>query len=142
MNVSGSLRAQSGCSARTILCNVSQTLESLEEVSGIHSFVLAVDASDGNDQGFLGGPVLGREFWRSLRGGGDGGVKTFKAHCLRHTEAATSSAILDAPLSHVATSATVLKRGPANSVKTEVYANVRNALRFRERCLYLCFDSF
>jgi len=114
--------------ARAVLCDTSRILESLEQVSGIHSFVLAVDPSDAHDQGFLGGSMLGREFWRDLRGGSDGGVKNFKAHCMRHGDARTSSLIIDPQLSQAVASSPP-KRGPASSLKAEVYAKVRNALR-------------
>lgn len=103
-------------------------LESLQEVAGIHSFVLAVDPGDSRNEGFLGGTVLGREFWRGLRGGGDAGARTFKARCLKGIAVVKSDAPSDLTMDPA--TATSLKRGPASSMKAEVYANVRNALRF------------
>lgn len=50
------------------MCESSRLLESLGSVSGIQSFLLAVDPSTSDpDDAFLGGTVTGREFWRGLR---------------------------------------------------------------------------
>ena len=54
---------------------MSQQLVSLNHVSGHHSLLLVVDPNSGTDDGFLGGTVTGREFWRSMRGGGEMGAK-------------------------------------------------------------------
>ena len=41
---------------------MSQELESLETLAGVQSFFLVVNPHDPDDQGFLGGTVVGREF--------------------------------------------------------------------------------
>jgi len=106
---------------QNILKSTSQTLETLFSVASIPSFFLAIDPNDINDEGFLGGTVTGREFWRGLRGGGSAGAKSFKTHCLRSLPAAspTSSEI----------SLPVPARMPAGAIKAEVYSNARNSLR-------------
>jgi hypothetical protein len=97
----------------------------------VHSLLLAVNPGDPEHQGFLGGTVLGREFWRGLRSGGDVGAKNFKNYCLKGTEASTVAT--DEPTMAAGTIGPVLapvwKRSHTNTLKTEVYANVRNALR-------------
>jgi hypothetical protein len=101
---------------QNILRSTSQNLEALCSTASIESFFLAVDPNDPDDVGFLGGSVTGREFWRGLRGGGSTGAKGFKAQCVRNATA--DNATTSDP-----------KRAPANTLKMEVYANVRNALR-------------
>jgi len=106
-----------------VLKSTSQTLEALLSTASIHSFFLTVDPNDTTDEGFLGGTVTGREFWRGLRGGGSAGAKAFKTHCLRSIPASpfsTSSAASSLPAS---------KRLPANALKSGVYTNIRNSLR-------------
>ena len=124
--------------ARSVLFDTSRTLESLEQVSGVHSLLLAVDPSDPSDPGFLGGTPLGREFWRGLRSGGDLGAKNFKLHCLKDTASTPdpddpTPDLLEPPTtgdSAHAPASSASKRTTANAVKTEIYASVRNALRF------------
>jgi hypothetical protein len=107
---------------QNILKSTSQTLDDLLSTASIHSFFLAIDPYDTNDEGFLGGTVTGREFWRGLRGGGSVGAKAFRTHCLRvlsATSSPTSSAV----------SLPALSRTPAGTIKAEVYSSVRNSLR-------------
>ncbi|KAJ7593136.1 hypothetical protein C8J56DRAFT_930471 [Mycena floridula] len=103
----------------SILTQVSRTLESLA-ICGIQSFVLAVDpiANDTISETFLGGTSLGREFWRTLRNGGETGAKVFlsKAH-----NCATSFENAPGPSS--------TKVMPAKTLKTELYERFRQALR-------------
>ncbi|KAF8273233.1 hypothetical protein EI94DRAFT_1293957 [Lactarius quietus] len=57
-------------------------LESLHVTAGLQSFVVVVNPNDADDEGFLGGTPLGREFWTSLRGGGTAGAKALKSVAL------------------------------------------------------------
>ncbi|KAJ7650233.1 hypothetical protein FB45DRAFT_819398 [Roridomyces roridus] len=98
---------------QSVLTDASRMLESLCETSGVHSFLLAVDSTDASSSGFLGGSVVGREFWRGQRGGGEAGAKAFKIHCAKNAEASSP-----AP-----------KASTSRSVKTELYEGVRKALR-------------
>ncbi|CDO73723.1 hypothetical protein BN946_scf185015.g51 [Trametes cinnabarina] len=119
---------------RRVLLNVSEQLQSLETIAGLQSFFLVVDPRDQRDEGFLGGTVLGREFWRGHRGGGSSGARLFKARCQgqawpsSHPTAATTGSIL--PLmaaSPLATQAT--PKGSARELKAALYAAMRDALR-------------
>lgn len=116
---------------RSILCDASLILESLSAVSSTQSWLLAIDPSNPSDQGFLGGSVVGREFWRGLRGGGVPGARAFKAHCatfLSQAEASQNSSNVGKPERHVSIP-------PAKSIKSELYESVRNALRYEFFCL-------
>jgi hypothetical protein len=109
---------------RDILCDTSRILESLSEVAGVQSFLLAVDPSAPSDGGFLGGSVVGREFWRGLRGGGEGGARALKAHSINHIQrqpASRSTVHISKPSS---------PPPKARSLKNELYESVRNALRY------------
>lgn len=88
--------------------------------------MLAVDPSEPTDIGFLGGSLIGREFWRGMRGGGEPGARTFKAHCVVHLP--KKAVLLEQP-PPPPTSPTPLKYTPAMSVKAELYERVRSALR-------------
>ncbi|KAG6908685.1 hypothetical protein DXG01_003699 [Tephrocybe rancida] len=112
---------------RSVLTDVSRMLETLFEIAGIQSFILAVDPLNPSDKGFLGGTVVGREYWRGLRGGGDAGAKGFKTHCLRELE----SYFPPIPREDPTTSASTVpaKLPPARSLKTDLYDGVRKALR-------------
>ncbi|KDR76251.1 hypothetical protein GALMADRAFT_67652 [Galerina marginata CBS 339.88] len=115
---------------RSILSDTSVILESLSATSGVQAFILAVDPNEASDGGFLGGSVIGREFWRGLRGGGEQGAKAFKAHATAHLQKpATDPAAVQPPTIERQTSTPPPKAGPAKSLKTEVYESVRNALR-------------
>jgi hypothetical protein len=100
-------------------------LESLHVTAGVQSFVLAVNPNDAEDDGFLGGSSLGREFWRSLRGGGTAGVKTLKSLAISTLQNST-------PLAHAALHGTGIPSQPketAHTLKSDVYARVRALLR-------------
>ncbi|KAG6862548.1 hypothetical protein C0995_000096 [Termitomyces sp. Mi166 len=105
-------------------------LESLFKVAGVQSFILAVDPINSSDGGFLGGTVVGREFWRGMRNGGDTGAKAFKAHCFRDLESyLPAGSSEDHPLSLPNAVPTPPKLPPARSLKTDLYDAVRKALR-------------
>lgn len=108
---------------KKILCDISGLLETLQEMSGVESFVLAVDPPEPGE-GFLGGSLLGREFWRNLRGGGDSGARAFRLHCTKRLVSQTS-------IAQGSSSSTDLEivQKPALSLKAELYEKMRNALR-------------
>jgi hypothetical protein len=114
---------------RSVLCDVSRILESLYEVSGIQSFLLAVDPNNPSDDGFLGGTVVGREFWRGLRGGGEAGAKAFRSHCLRELESNPPPAFPNTEGPSSRSSSASVKQAPAKSLKNDLYEHVRTALR-------------
>ncbi|KAJ7227210.1 hypothetical protein GGX14DRAFT_348318 [Mycena pura] len=114
---------------QSVLSDVSRILESLCNASGVQSFLLAVDPSDATGFGFLGGSVLGREYWRGLRGGGDGGAKAFKVHCFKNLTPPPVPSNAEAPSFAVSSSAPAPKHSSARSVKTDLYDGVRKALR-------------
>lgn len=108
-----------------ILRTTSQNLEALEGIAGLHSFFLVVNPYDPADEGFLGGTVLGREFWRGYRNCGVAGARAFKAHCAKALEDQSHRSVVpQQPPPSIAQ-----KKGPASELKKEVYAAVRNALR-------------
>ena len=112
---------------RDVLCDTSRVLESLSEVAGVQSFILAVDPSESSDNGFLGGSVVGREFWRGLRSGGEGGARSFKTYSLNHLQhqhPGRNAVHIPKP------STPPPKAGSARSLKNELYESVRNALRY------------
>ncbi|GLB40382.1 hypothetical protein LshimejAT787_0802530 [Lyophyllum shimeji] len=114
---------------RSVLCNASRMLESLCEVSGVQSFILAVDPNNPADMGFLGGSVVGREFWRGMRGGGELGAKSFKVHCLRDLEAQVTPPYSREEGTSSRASSVAAKIAPARSLKNDLYESVRKALR-------------
>lgn len=118
---------------RPVLLEVSQTLESLHRLTGVHSFFLAVNPGDDSEQGFLGGTTVGRDFWRRLRGGGDAGANNFKTHCLKAGPDAkctyTPPVAPQAPLPVVAGPSTSQKSSPAHALKNELYNVIRSRLR-------------
>jgi len=110
-------------------------LESLAETSGVQSFLLAIDPHDTSDGGFLGGSLLGREFWRGFRGGGESGARSFKTHCTTvlpklETHVPTSEANTSTIGQGQAFRPSVLNPGSAKSLKNDLYEVVRNALRY------------
>ena len=109
---------------RNVLLSTSRVLESLQATSGVQSFVLAINPNDAEDEGFLGGSSLGREFWRSLRGGGTAGVKAMKSLAVSTLQDASSSVV-----TLHGTGLPSRQRETAHSLKSEVYARVRALLR-------------
>lgn len=115
---------------RAVLCDTSRILEGLSATAGVQSFLLAVDPTEASDGGFLGGSLIGREFWRGLRGGGENGAKAFKAHCNTHLQnAAADKNISQHPIFERHFSTPPPKSGLAKSIKNELYESVRTALR-------------
>ncbi|KAF5367379.1 hypothetical protein D9758_003691 [Tetrapyrgos nigripes] len=117
---------------RGVLVKTSQILEDLWETAGVESFLLAVDLRDSSNEGFLGGSVAGREFWRGLRNGGEHGARIFKQHCLKNKDVSSAEEVGSTSSSgDISTSVSVptTPRQSAKSVKQELYENVRNALR-------------
>lgn len=120
------------------MCDTSRILESLSDTSGVQAFILAVDPNDLADGGFLGGSLIGREFWRQMRGGGDHGARAFKTHCASRL---SNTSIIGVQVNHEKQdriSTPPPKAGPARSIKNELYDSVRNALR----CEVIYFLSF
>lgn len=117
---------------RSVLMNTSRVLESLAETAGVQSFLLSVDLRDEQDSGFLGGSVHGREFWRTLRGGGDYGAKAFKQYCRKNDPGVHDSGS-DSLSETKATSAAHLpaasSSNSAKNIKTALYETVRRALK-------------
>jgi hypothetical protein len=106
-----------------VLLSTSQVLESLHTTAGVQSFVLAINPNDAEDEGFLGGSSLGREFWRSLRGGGTAGAKTLKSLAISALQNST-------PVAHAALHGTPSRsKETAHTLKSDVYARVRALLR-------------
>ena len=90
---------------------------------------MAVDPSEISDSGFLGGSGVGREFWRGLRGGGEGGARAFKVYSINHLQhQPTSRNPVQIPKPSPPPPSR--KGGPAKSLKNELYESVRNALRY------------
>jgi len=94
---------------------------------------LVVSPKDPADEGFLGGTIQGREFWRGHRGCGVPGAKAFKAQCIKAEELARGRAATPAlpsasedPSQAVST---LQKKSPASYLKAEIYSTVRDALR-------------
>ena len=100
-------------------------LESLQFTAGVQSFILAINPNDTDDEGFLGGSSLGREFWRSLRGGGTAGAKALKSLAISTLQSSTPSS----PAALHGTGIPSRQRETAHSLKSEVYARVRTLLR-------------
>ncbi|THV03249.1 hypothetical protein K435DRAFT_775126 [Dendrothele bispora CBS 962.96] len=115
---------------RSILMQASYILENLCEVAGIESFLLAVDPHDPGNESFLGGSVIGREFWRGFRNGGEHGARTFKQYCLK-TKPGLDMVVGPASTSEAAGQdmRTLTSKESAKSIKLELYESVRNALR-------------
>ncbi|GBE88403.1 hypothetical protein SCP_1302180 [Sparassis crispa] len=116
-----------------ILRSTSHTLESLQKIAGLQAFFLVVNPFDPEDKGFLGGTLQGREFWRGHRGCGEAGAEAFKAQCLKASEERTRSSYVAStpvPAPNVQKTTVVPRqKGPASSLKRDVYASVRNAIR-------------
>ena len=107
---------------------MSQELESLETLAGVQSFFLVVNPHDPDDQGFLGGTVVGREFWRGHRGCGAHGAEAFKAQCTRvATQRSTTVPVQTIP--PTVQNPASRKVPPARELKNELYAGIRHALR-------------
>lgn len=109
----------------TTLQTVSEHLESLRNIAGRHSLLLVVDPANDSDDGFLGGTILGREFWRGLRGGGTAGARAFKDQCRAKTVQ-----IADPNPSSLPNPDSASRRTPALAMKYNLYTDMRAALRY------------
>lgn len=114
-----------------VLRYTSQTLDALHDIAGLQSFFLVVNPCDPADEGFLGGTVLGREFWRGHRGCGVAGARAFQVQSMKAREEESAHnpmarVLLDQP---AMVNIPPQKKGPASSLKAEVYTGVRNAIR-------------
>ncbi|KAK2460337.1 hypothetical protein APHAL10511_007726 [Amanita phalloides] len=116
---------------RTTLHDASRILESLSETSGVQSFILAVNPADLTNVGFLGGSVIGREFWRHMRNGGETGAKAFKAYCTKKAPSVQTRPEQEwsTDIAAGADAETTGKRTTAKNVKSELYEKTRTALR-------------
>ncbi|GJE88642.1 hypothetical protein PsYK624_047250 [Phanerochaete sordida] len=123
-----------------VLRSISQQLEYLQTICGLQSFYLAVNPGDPSDQGFLGGTLLGREFWRGYRGCGEPGARAFREYCTNASATptavpwASTSAREPTPQPAAApgvqpAGGAALRKSPANALKAEVYLAVRTAVR-------------
>ncbi|RPD74796.1 hypothetical protein L226DRAFT_571079 [Lentinus tigrinus ALCF2SS1-7] len=115
-----------------VLRAISQELESLDTLAGLQSFFLVVNPNDPADEGFLGGTIKGREFWRGHRGCGVAGAQAFKAQCTRVQSQLATPTTISAPLPTtlpLSTSVLSRKRPQAREVKSELYGAMRDALR-------------
>lgn len=108
-----------------ILSSTCQLLESLLATAGVQSFVVAINPNDAEDEGFLGGTPLGKEFWTSLRGGGAAGAKALKSLAISTLQDPCSPSTS----TFHATGAPSRQKETAHSLKSEVYARVRTLLR-------------
>ncbi|KAF9533814.1 hypothetical protein CPB83DRAFT_844559 [Crepidotus variabilis] len=128
--LTGSERAEK---IKPVLCDTSRILESLSDSWGVHSFLLAVDPYNPSDAGFLGGSLLGREFWRGLRSGGDNGARSFRIHCTTQLQVVQKDvkpfiSAAQRPVRASTSNASSIS-APVRSVKSELYECIRNELR-------------
>jgi hypothetical protein len=110
---------------KILLSIISSTLQKIHAVFSLDSMLLVVSPLDNSDA-WLGGSLIGREFWRGLRGGGDAGSRAFKnaskaAHDSLHGHSVStlSSQTQDPPL-------VPLK---SQAIKSELVRVVRQKLR-------------
>lgn len=127
----------SSFTVREILIETSKVLESLSEVLGVQSFVLAVDPQDPEDAGFLGGSLVGREFYRGLRGGGTAGASSFKTFAQKRFPSAQAQeeAIVQEALTQ--SSPVPPATRSARQIKVDLYETTRSQLR----CVYDFFKN-
>ena len=108
----------------SLLRAISATLEKLHEIFYIDSLLLVVSPSDTSSDGWLGGSMTGREFWRGLRGGGVSGAKAFKAKSkVAYDSLQSNESSGDGPPA-------VIIPATAQGIKTELNRVVRQSLRF------------
>ncbi|KAF7771625.1 hypothetical protein Agabi119p4_5936 [Agaricus bisporus var. burnettii] len=112
---------------RNVLVEASKVLESLSSVTGIQSFLLAVDPHDPQDAGFLGGSIIGREYYRGLRGGGIAGASSFKTFL--HKRLPTQQEEIDIRETSPHPTRTPAATRTAKKAKLELYESIRSQLR-------------
>lgn len=121
-----------------MLCEASRILESLSATAGVQSFLLAVNPTNPDDEGFLGGSLAGREFWRGLRGGGEPGARFFKQQCIRDLDSSCGNSATSGAAGSKKPSAAQALTGGSKALKNELYEKFRKALRYVALChLYL-----
>jgi len=80
----------------------------------------------------LGGSLVGREFWRGFRGGGETGARSFKIHCttqLRSKEECIDGTSTQTTVPSRLSIPSAPKAYHAKSLKNDLYESVRSALR-------------
>ena len=87
--------------------------------------MVAINPNDTEDEGFLGGTPLGKEFWTSLRGGGTAGAKALKSLAISTFQDPSSPST--STFHGIGVSSR--QKETAHSLKSEVYARVRTLLR-------------
>ncbi|KAJ3567406.1 hypothetical protein NP233_g6385 [Leucocoprinus birnbaumii] len=112
---------------RNILIETSKVLESLSEVLGIQSFILAVDPQNSQDAGFLGGSLVGREFYRGLRGGGTAGASSFKSYAQKRLPSIQDEVTMQDASTHSSPAPPTARS--ARQVKVDLYEAIRSQLR-------------
>jgi hypothetical protein len=113
---------------RSVLVEASKVLESLSSVTGVQSFLLAVDPHDPQDAGFLGGSIVGREYYRGLRGGGVAGASSFKTFVQKCLPTQQEEIDVREPSPRPASPIPPAMR-TAKKVKVELYESIRSQLR-------------
>lgn len=115
---------------RSVLIETSKALESLADVAGVQTFLLAVDPHNPQDMGFLGGSLIGREYYRGLRGGGTAGASSFKTYAQKRMPSASQE---EAHIPEVS-----VQQNPvappavrsARQTKVDLYEVIRSQLRY------------
>lgn len=80
----------------------------------------------------MGGSLVGREFWRGFRGGGETGARSFKIHCttqLRSKEECIDGTSTQTTVPSRLSIPSAPKAYHAKSLKNDLYESVRSALR-------------
>lgn len=127
----------SSCIVTETLRRTSDSLELLEQSAGFQSFFLVINPKDPKDEGFLGGTLLGREFWRNHRGCGSTGAQAFRFYCSKAVESPATTSQITQQTPYISTQpspssnvAAPTPKSPANITKSEVYTAFRNAIRY------------
>lgn len=102
-------------------------LESLSEVLGVQSFILAVDPQDIQDAGFLGGSLIGREFYRGIRGGGTAGASAFKTYAQKRLPTTQEEPVTQDSSTRSSPAPQTVRS--AKQVKVDLYESIRSQLR-------------
>jgi hypothetical protein len=96
-------------------------LETLRDLSGLESFVVAVNPTTYTSESFVGGTSAGQGFWQNMRNGGDAGIRAFSTYARQQLEPPSSTADMGPEaISPVKSS---------KSTKSELYELIRTSLR-------------
>lgn len=120
---------------RGVLIETSKVLESLSNVAGVQTFLLGVDPHNPQDLGFLGGTLIGREYYRGLRGGGTAGASSFKAYALKRMPSVSQEEALTREVSVPPIPVAPPAARSARQTKIDLYEAIRSQLR----CVYITF---